>query len=320
MAMIYYEQEGQLNRWREHFEQLLNRPPPESPPEILPARLDLPINTNPPTKKEIEEAIRQIKSNKAEGPDHIPPEAIKADMTTSVDILHTLFTKIWNEEDIPGDWKKGILIKLPKKGDLGNCNNYRGITLLSIPGKVFNRIILHKLKDIVDPKLRDNQEGFRKNRSCVDQITTLRLIVEQSLEWNSSFYINFIDYEKAFDSVDRDMLWKIMRHYGIPEKIVNLIRSLYVRTNCQVSHDGQLSEPFQINTGVRQGCLLSPFLFTLAVDWILKESTKGKKCGVQWTPWIQLEDLDLADDLTLMSHTNTRCNLKQIPWTKFLRA
>ena len=87
--MGMYEQEGQLNRWREHFEQLLNRPPPESPPEILPARLDLPINTNPPTK-EIEEAIRQIKPNKAAGPDHIPPEAIKADMTTSVDILHTL--------------------------------------------------------------------------------------------------------------------------------------------------------------------------------------------------------------------------------------
>ena len=151
-----YEQEG-------HFEQLLNRPPPGSPPEILPARLDLPINTNPPTKKEIEEAIRQIKSNKAAGPDHIPPEAIKANMTTSVDILHTLFTKIW-KEDIPGDWKRGILIKLPKKGDLGNCNNYRGITLLSIPGKVFNRIILNKLKDIVDPKLRDNQAGFRKKQ------------------------------------------------------------------------------------------------------------------------------------------------------------
>ena len=220
---IIYEQEGQLYRWREHFEQLPNRPPPE----ILPARLDLPINTNPPTKKEIEEAIRQIKTNKAAGPDHIPPEAIKADMTTSVDILHTLFTKIWNEEDIPRDWKKGILIKLPKKGDLGNCNNYRGITLLSIPGNVFNRIILNRLKDKMDPKLRDNQAGFRKNRSCVDQITTLRLIVEQSLEWNSSFYINFIDYEKAFDNVDRDMLWKIMRHFCIPEKIVNLVRSLY---------------------------------------------------------------------------------------------
>ena len=157
-----YEQKGQLNRWREYFKQFLNRPPPESPPEILPARLDLPINTKPHTKKEIEETIRQIQSNKAAGPDYIPPEAIKADITTSVDILHTLFTKIWNEEDIPGDWKKGVLTKLPKKGNLGNCNNYRGITLLSIPGKVFNRIILNKLKDTVDPKLRDNQAGFRK--------------------------------------------------------------------------------------------------------------------------------------------------------------
>ena len=101
-----------------------------------------------------------------------------------------------------------------------------------------------------------------------------------------------------------------MRHYGIPEKIVNLVRSLYVGTNCQVSHDGQLSEPFQINTGVRQGCLLSPFLFTLAVDWILKESTKGKKCGVQWTPWLQLEDLDFADDLALMSHTKHQMQSK----------
>ena len=127
------------------------------------------------------------------------------------------------------------------KDILGNCNNYRGITLLSIPGKVFNRIILNKLKDIVDPNLRDNQAGFRKNRSCVDQITTLRLVVEQSLEWNSSFYINFIDYQKAFDSVDGDMLWKIMRHYGIPEKIVNLVRSLYVGTNsrCHMTDSSQ---------------------------------------------------------------------------------
>ena len=77
-----------------------------------------------------------------------------------------------------------------------------------------------------------------------------------------------------------------------------------------MSHDGQLSEPFQINTGVRQGCLLSPFLFTLAVDWIIKVITKGKKCGVQWTPWLQLDDLDFADDLALMSHTKHQMQSK----------
>merc|ERR1711911_32185 len=102
-----------------------------------------------------------------------------------------------------------------------------GISLLSVPSKIFNRVILNRIKNAVDPKLRDNQAGFRKNRSCKDQIATLRVIVEQSLEWNTSLYINFIDYEKAFDSVDRNTLWKLLRHYGVPEKIVSLIRKSY---------------------------------------------------------------------------------------------
>ncbi|VDP27475.1 unnamed protein product [Schistosoma margrebowiei] len=74
------------------------------------------------------------------------------------------------------------------------------------------------MKDCVDAQLRDQQAGFRKDRSCTDQIAALRIIVEQSIEWNSSLYINFIDYEKAFDSVDRTILWKLLRHYGVPQK------------------------------------------------------------------------------------------------------
>ncbi|VDP81118.1 unnamed protein product [Schistosoma curassoni] len=83
------------------------------------------------------------------------------------------------------------------------------------------------MKDYVDAQLRDQQAGFRKGRSCTDQITTLRIIVEQSLELNSSLYINFIDHEKAFDSVDRTTLWKLLLHYGVPQKIVNIIRNSY---------------------------------------------------------------------------------------------
>ena len=87
--------------------------------------------------------------------------------------------------------------------------------LLSTPGKVLNRVLLERMKEAVDPKLRDQQAGFRRNRSCADQIASLRIIVEQSLEWNSPLYINFIDYE-AFDSVDRETMWKLLRHYGVP--------------------------------------------------------------------------------------------------------
>ena len=146
----------------------------------------------------------------------------------------------------------------PKKGDLSQCSNYRGISLLSVPGKIFNRVILNRLKNAVDTKLRDNQAGFRRNRSCTDQIATLRIILEQSLEWRSSLYVNFIDYEKAFDSVDRTSLWKLLRHYGVPDKIVSLIRKSYKGMSCKVVHGQQLSESFQVRTGVRQGCSCLP--------------------------------------------------------------
>ena len=305
-----FGQEGQLDRWKEHFDNLLNRPPPENPPDILPARRDLAIDTEPPDREEIELAVKQMKSGKAGGPDHIPPEALKADVNTTVDLLHPLFEKIWKEEKFPDEWKEGHLIKLPKKGDLTNCNNYRGITLLVIIGKVFNRIILNRMKTTVDEKLRDNQAGFRANRSCTDQITTLRIIIEQTLEWNSTAYINFVDYQKAFDSVDRTTLWKLMRHYGIPEKLVNLVSKSYEGTSCQVCHEGLLSGRFEIKTGVRQGCLLSPFLFNLAIDWIMKETTAGRRNGIQWTPLRQLDDLDYADDIALLSHSHQQMQFK----------
>ena len=162
--------------------------------------------------------------------------------------------------------------------------------------------MLERIKDAIDKQLREEQAGFRKNRSTIDQIATLRIIVEQSLEWNSELIINFLDYEKAFDSIDRTSMWKILRHHGIPEKIVNLIKSMYEGTSCRVVHDGQLTDSFDIKTGVRQGCLLSPFLFILAIDWLMEETTKGRRNGIQWTLWTQLEDLDFADDLALLSH------------------
>ena len=122
------------------------------------------------------------------------------------------------------------------------------------------------------------------------------------MEWNSPLYVCFVDYEKAFDSLDRNILWKLLRHYGVPQKIVSLIKDSYSEMRCRVVHEGRLTESFKVKTGVRQGCLLSPFLFLLAIDWIMKTTTQGKRNGIQWTLWNQLEDLDFADDLALLSH------------------
>ena len=178
-------------------------------------------------------------------------------------MLYQLIKEIWeDEENIPADWKGGLIAIIPKKGDLRDFNNYRGIMLLSTPGKVKKRIILERLRKGVDDELRENQAGFRNGRSCSDQIATLRIIIEQSIEWNTPVYVNFIDFEKAFDSVDRKRLWNLMAHYGIPPKYINIIKNTYQDMQCQVLHQGQAQETFTVLT-VKQGCQLSPFLFPL---------------------------------------------------------
>ena len=154
--------------------------------------------------------------------------------------------------------------------------------LLSMPGKVLNRIILERLTNKVDNLLRYHQAGFRQDRGCIDQIATLPIIVEQSMEFDLSLYIHFVDYEKAFDSLDRDTLWKLLQHHGLPEKIITLIRNTYGGMTCKVTHAGRLTDTFQVKTGVRQGCILSPFMFLVAIDWIMKTTTK--KHHKKWNP------------------------------------
>ena len=297
-------------RWVEHLSSVLNQPPPQIEANIPTANERLQINCDPPTETEVKNAIKSLKNNKAAGPDNIPGDILKADTDTATRLLHPIIVKIWETEDFPADWKNSHITMIPKKGDLTDCNNYRGISLLSAPGKVQNRIILSRMQQAVDCKLRNNQAGFRAGRSCTDQIATLRIILEQCQELNTSLYVNFIDYSKAFDSVDRSCLWKIMAHYGIPDKLISLIKKMYSESGGQILLKGRLSTFFEIVSGVRQGCLLSPFLFLLVIDYVMRQSTSLGNTGIQWSLRSQLEDLDYADDIGLLSHTQTQMQLK----------
>lgn len=163
-----------------------------------------------------------------------------------------------------------------------DCKNYRGITLLSTAPKILNKVILDRIKDAVDARLRDNQAGFRSNRSCLDQILTLSNIVEQSVEWNTSLYIKFIDFEKAFDSMDRSTIWDIMRHYGIPEKIAKIVESSYQGMSAKLLFKQRTSKSFRVKTGVRQGCLLSLLLFLLVIDCVMKKVVGEGENGIKW--------------------------------------
>ena len=291
----------QMERWKEHFQAILNREPPRLRANIRPALTDLDINTEPPTYEEIKRAIESLNNGKAAGEDQVTAEMLKIEKEFTPQILQKIFSQIWETEELPVEWSVGLIVKLPKKGDLSECGNWRGIMLLSITSKVFSRIVLNRMNLAVEPNLRKQQAGFRKGRSCSDHIFTLRQIFEQSQEWNAPLLANFIDFEKAFDSVHRPALWNILQHYGVPSKIVNIIKMLYSNFHAKVICGNKLTEGFDIHTGVKQGCILSPFLFCLAIDWIMKESVDKKKAGLSWTFTESLEDLDFADDIVLLA-------------------
>uniref|UniRef100_A0A8D9EGU9 Craniofacial development protein 2 n=1 Tax=Cacopsylla melanoneura TaxID=428564 RepID=A0A8D9EGU9_9HEMI len=296
-----YNDREQIKRWQEYFKELFEK---NSDENLRENETDVPgdarISCDPPTKSEICKAVKEMKNGKSPGIDHIPAEVLKCNPDTTSDILFELFKQIWETEEFPEDWKKGLLIKLPKKGDLSQCQNWRGITLLSIPSKVLMRVILNRIKTVIDTKLRREQHGFRAERSCTDLINTLRIIVEQSTEYQTHLFLTFVDFERAFDSVSREAMWKALKDFGVPRKIINLIKSMYNGYKCQVLHEGQLSDPFNVEIGTRQGCLLSPLIFLLVLDRIMTKVTKIKR-GIQWGLMNRLEDIDFADDICLLS-------------------
>lgn len=177
----------------------------------------------------------------------MPPETIKVGGETSEEVLLDLYNRIWSEEKILEEWKKDLLIKLPKKGDLSYCKNWR--ILLNMASKMFCRAILENIKIALDEKLKEEQAGFRARRSCADQIATLQIIVEQSIEWQSSLYINFIDFEKAFNSISREISGGCCGTTGCLPTVVIILSALYEGFSTQVVHNGQRIQPSDMRTG-----------------------------------------------------------------------
>ena len=278
------EKEKILGRWAEHFDNVLNHPSTINDEAI--ARLpQVPINEaldDPPTLLETQKAIRLLASGKAPGTDAIPAEVYKEGGPALTERLHQLFLLMWEQESIPQEFKDASIIHLYKrKGNRQACDNHRGISLLSISGKILARILLNRLTVHLDQGLLpESQCGFRKGRGTIDMVFAARQLQEKCQEQNSDLFSTYVDLTKAFDTVSRVGLWKIMAKYGCPRKFIALVQQFHEGMQARVQDSGESSDPFPVTNGVKQGCVLAPTLFSLMFSAMLTDAFREEDVGV----------------------------------------
>ena len=176
------------------------------------------------------------------------------------------------------------ITQVPKSGDLSKTDNYRGISLICIIAKIYNRMILNRIRSARDVRLRVNQNGFRPKRTTVAQMLAPRRIIEGVKANNLKAVLTFIDFKKAFDSIDREKMMKILKAYGIPPNLLRAIDKMYANTRAKViSPDGETGD-VDITAGVLQGDTLAPFLFVIVLDYALRESHRWEGRGIRVYP------------------------------------
>ena len=159
------------------------------------------------------------------------------------------------------------------------CQNYEVISLISVAYKLLEKIILKRLMQERDCRTRESQAGFRPGRGCVDQIFALHQVLELRHEFRQSTHVAFLDFSAAFDSVDRTCIVQLMENDGVPSKICRIITAMYKCTTCEISVYNTRTVPFTIKSGVRQGGILSPFLFNYCIDYILNRAMDNPSYG-----------------------------------------
>ena len=252
---------------------------------------------------EVKWALGSITSNKASGGDRIPVELFQILKDDAVKVLHSVCQQMRKTQQWPQDWKRSVFIPIPKKGNAKECTNYRTIVLISHTSKVMLKILQARLQQYVNCKLPDVQAEFRKHRGTRDQIANICWIIDKAREFQKDIYFCFIGYAKTFDCMDHNKLWKILKEMGIIGHLTCLLRNLNAGQEATVRTGCGTTDWFQIGKGVRQGCVLSPSLFSLYAEYImrnagLEEAQAGIKIARR-----NINNLRYADDTTLVAES-----------------
>ena len=268
--------QAQLNRWVEHYQSLYANEVHALddaiklvvPSQPIMYELDYPVSL-----EEVNKAIHGLKSNKSPGADGIPPEVLKSGGLPMIKEVHRLITTCWSERCIPQDLKDANIITLYKnKGDRSDCNNYHGISLLSLVGKTLARVLLPRLQKLANRILPESQCGFRPSCSTIDMVFSLKQIQEKCVEQQRPLYIIFVDLTKAFDYVSRSGLFLTLKQLGCPETLMDLLVGFHNNMTATVQFNGSRSKNFDIRCGVKQGCVLAPTLFAVYFSALLRRA------------------------------------------------
>ena len=201
---------------------------------------------------------------------------------------------------MPTEWDEGFVCPIYKKGDKLECKNYRGITLLNIAYKIFSIVLFKRLEFYTSNIIGRYQCGFQKGKSTIDQLHTIRQILEKTKEYNIDTYHLFIDFKAAYDSINREKLLEAMLEFNIPNKLISLTRMTLKGFLCRVKISSSLSEPFFTEKGLRQGDSLSCLLFNIALEKAVRDSGINTS-GTILQRTVQL--LAFADDINIIGRS-----------------
>ena len=267
--------------------------------QVMFAELDKEI-----TIGEIIKGIRELKTGRSGGPDRLINEFFIYGYNELLPYLHKLFNVLLNKGYFPSLWTEGYIVPIHKKGNTNNVDNCRGITLLSTLGKLFTRVLNSRLMDWAESYhvYIEAQAGFRAEMGTSDNVFVLHGLITHLLNQDKKLYCAFVNFKKAFDFVNRVIIWYKLIKLGVRGKMLNVIRSMYNSVKSKVKYNNELSSDFDSYLGVRQGECLSPFLFSMYLNDIEDEFYLNGVEGIDIGS-IKLFLLLYADDMTIFSET-----------------
>ena len=300
-GQLSLDEEAKRAAWKEHYERLLNVEFPWNPEDLS---KESPVEgpSEPITLEMITKAIGKMASGKAAGPSGIVAEMLKpVGESGAIEVRH-LIEDIISEGRIPTDWQESYIVNLYKgKGDALNRGNYRGLKLIDQVMKVLERVVESLIRQRVE--IDEIQCRFMSGHGTTDAIFIVRQLQEKHLTANKPLYMAFVDLEKAFDRVPRDVIWWAMRKLGIDEWLVRLVQSMYTDVRSRARVGNGYSEEFEVAVGVHQGSVLSPLLFIIVLEALSREFGTG-------CPW----ELLYADDLMISAESMEEVLVKLKTW------